>query len=73
MNTAYYMVNVAISGFGREVSRVEHIKFKSLYAARYMAKQYYECADVQSVEVIDQTTGEVMYCHDTNGEYDAEG
>ena len=73
MDITYYAVNVKVSGIGNERDRVETIKFKSRYAARYMAKKYLTCADVCSVDVIDQITGEVIYSNDRREEWDVEG
>lgn len=69
-NASYYLVNVFVSRVN-DIDYVEHIPFKSPYAAKYMAAKYYECVDVTAVEIIDQTTGEIVYIQDSiNGEYD---
>lgn len=70
----YYNVEVTVKNILNWAEHKETIRFKSLFAARHMAKKYFECADVIAVEVIDQTTGEIMYAHEVGkDEYDAEG
>ena len=66
----YYKVIVTIMKVGNCSEHKEEIFFKSLFAARHMAKEYFACADVQEVVVTNGLTGEVMYSNDyTNGEF----
>ncbi len=48
------------------------LKFFGRFSAIYMAKQYYECEDVTQVEVIDNSTGELIYAHSYYEEYEAD-
>lgn len=67
----YYKVTVTIMNGERWSEHKEQIFFKSYFAARYMAKKYFACADVREVIVTNETTGEVIYSNDyTNGEFD---
>lgn len=67
----YYKVTVTVMNVERWSEHKEQIFFKSLFAARHMAKKYFACADVNEVVVTDETTGEIMYSNDyKDGEYD---
>lgn len=48
------------------------LKFFGRFSAVYMAKQYYECEDVVEVQVIDNSTGELIYGHSYYEEYEAD-
>lgn len=71
----YYCVSVKIAAIGMRKERTETVMFKSAFAANYMARQYFCCEDVTGVDIVDMTTGEVVYYHYKNGdvEYNAEG
>ena len=67
----YYKVTVTVTSVSKWEEYKEQVFFKSLFAARYMAKKYFACADVNEVVVTDETTGEIMYSVDyKDGEYD---
>lgn len=69
----YYTVNLTMLSVQTfEVIREEHITFKSLRAAICMAKLYSKHTNVGDVNVIDNLTGEVMYYHTADKEYEAE-
>lgn len=53
--------------------RTTKIRFFSAWAARVKAKDYFTCWDVESVEVICDDTGELIYYHDAKEEWDSEG
>lgn len=48
------------------------LKFFGRFAAVYMAKQYYACEDVSRVDVLDNSTGELIYGHSYYEEYEAD-
>lgn len=55
-------------------NRYEHIHFNGIFAALEISKRYVRCSDVTSVDLIDTTTGEVMYnWNNEQGEYIAPG
>lgn len=69
---AYYAVELKLRSpiDGRE--KRETAFFKSHDSAKYMAQKYAQCADVVSIDVVDQTTGEVIFaCADGRVTLDA--
>lgn len=69
----WYNVEIIVENVVTGATHQEIVKFKSSWAAKFMAKQYAACADVIRVDCIDQLTGEVLYYCDRDGrEYEAE-
>lgn len=53
--------------------RENKVHFFSSWAARIKAKDWYNCYEVIGVEVINSDTGEVIYYHKRNEEWDTNG
>ncbi|MBQ0125427.1 MAG: hypothetical protein KBS59_03780 [Clostridiales bacterium] len=74
METNYYNVCITVMSMVNANGHKENIPFKSKWSARYMAKKYFSCIDVEEVLVTDELTGEVIYSNEKGGEeYDSEG
>lgn len=74
MEMSYYKVAVALTNMQTGDTCKQEIQFKSKWAARSMARKYAKCVDVIGVDVIDETTGEVILSFE-HGEcvWDTEG
>lgn len=68
-----YTVTVRYMDIKTGADRVSKVNFFSKWAARVKAKDWFNCYEVQSVEVIATDTGEVIYYHNSREEYDCEG
>lgn len=72
----YYHIEINIFNLIPDHSparRREIVVVKSLFAAKYLARQYMTCVDVESVEIINQITGEiVMTCEHGEVVYEPE-
>lgn len=68
-----YTVTVRYMDIKTGAERKLEVKFFSEWAARVKAKDWYECYEVFSVEVISAETGEVIYYHNCDEEYDCYG
>lgn len=60
MSMNHYTVEVVLLSPNTEREWREVIPFKSPFAAKYMARKYAECVDVEELDIVDQTTGEVI-------------
>lgn len=47
-------------------TRKEYVPFDSEWAAKLKAQDYAKCTDVKKVDVIDNTTGEVIYSSESS-------
>lgn len=61
---AYYAVELKLHSPIDGHEKRETVLFKSCDVAKYMAQKYAQCADVVSIDVVDQTTGEVIFACD---------
>ena len=50
-------------------NRTEIVKFYSLWSATIMAKEYATCIDVMGIEIVDNTTGELLLAMGGDGSY----
>lgn len=67
-----YSVNVRVVRVSNGNSYDSKALYFSRWSAVYMAREYYKCEDVISVDVIDNSTGEVLYFHNPYEEWEAE-
>ena len=68
-----YTVTVRYMDIKTGAEKKSEVKFFSEWAARVKAKDWYGCYEVFSVEVISTDTGEVIYYHNYDDEYDCYG
>lgn len=72
----YYNIEINIFNLIPDNSparRREIVVVKSLFAAKYLARKYMTCVDVESVEVVNQITGEIiMTCENGKVVYETE-
>ncbi len=72
MNNPTYTVNVSVVRVRSFNSYKTTVMYFSRWSAIYMARKFYECEDVIGVEVLDNSTGEVLYFHNPREEWEAE-
>lgn len=70
-----YNVTIQIINLQTFATHNETVKFYSRWASRKMAREYASCEDVLHVEIIDNTTGEIVLELGAKGEvlWDTEG
>lgn len=68
-NTATYTVTITCRNMRTfDPCRKEYVTYRSLFAAKEFATKVADCVDVCNVDVMDNTTGEIMWYKSENGE-----
>lgn len=62
-NIATYTVTITCLNMRTlDPCRKETVEFRSLFAAKEFATKVNRCVDVSNVDVVDNSTGEIMWC-----------